>query len=116
MYESEREQSYKNDPKYQYYAATAVILYSTDPNIEPCNYFWGHRAYSDSGSYENGKYVRFSLDDYKENQVCSFVPEGMSGTVYYRAYYYSTVKESVTSSTSTIVNEKWGVTRSVTIP
>ena len=116
VYESEREQSYKNDPKYQYYAATAVILYSTDPNIEPCNYFWGHRAYSDSGSYENGKYVRFSLDDYKENQVCSFVPEGMSGTVYYRAYYYSTVKESVTSSTSTIVNEKWGVTRSVTIP
>lgn len=116
VYESEREQSYKNDPQYEYYAATAVILYSTDPNIEPCNYFWGHRAYDDSGSYENGKYVRFSLDDYKENQVCSFVPEGMSGTVYYRAYYYSTVKKRTSDSTAIIVNEKWGVTRAVTIP
>jgi uncharacterized protein YjdB len=116
VYESEREQSYKNDPQYEYYAATAVILYSTDPNIEPCNYFWGHRAYNDSGSYENGKYVRFSLDDYKENQVCSFVPEGMSGTVYYRAYYYSTVKKRTSDSNAIIVNEKWGVTRAVTIP
>ena len=115
VYESEREQSYKNDTQYEYYAATAVILYSTDPEIEPCNYFHGHASY-DSGSYANGQYVRFALDDYKENQVCSFVPEGMTGTVYYRAYYYSTVKKRKTDSTAIIVNEKWGVTRSITIP
>ena len=114
VYESEREQSYKNDPQYQYYAASAVILYSTDPNIEPCNYYNGH-ANSSSGSYQNGRYVRFDLEDYENNKVCSFVPEGMTGTVYYRAYYYSTVKKYNTSTTSTIVNEKWGVTRSVTI-
>ena len=114
VYESEREQSYKNDPQYQYYAASAVILYSTDPNIEPCNYYNGH-ASSSSGSYQNGRFIRFNLEDYENNKVCSFVPEGMSGTIYYRAYYYSTVKKYNTSTTSTIVNEKWGVTRSVTI-
>ena len=116
VYESVREQSYKNDPQYYNYSASAVILYSTDPNIEPCNYYNGHVPSGDSGSYQNGKYIRFSLDDYKENQVCSFVPEGMTGTVYYRAYYYSTVMRSMYATNSVIVNEKWGVTRSVTIP
>lgn len=40
----------------------------------------------------------------------------MTGTIYYRAYFYSSVKKYNTSTTSTIVNECFGVTRSINVP
>lgn len=114
-YESEREKYFSGNPSYVDYTVTAVILYSTDPNEEPGKYSHSH-MYGETGTSSNAKYVRFNIEDIQDNKVCSFIPEGVSGTVYYRAYYYSTVKDYVGQSTNTIVNEYHGVTRSITIP
>lgn len=111
-YESEREKSFRENPDYVDYNVTAVILYSTDPDAEPGKYSHSH-MYGETGTSSNAKYVRFSIDDIQGNKVCSFIPEGVSGTVYYRAYYYSTVKDYVGQSTNTIVNEYHGVTRCI---
>lgn len=119
VYESEREQEYKNNPDYPVYDAYAVIIYSTDSSVEPGNYKQG-RFYDWSGESSSSghvyKYKRFTLEEYENKQVCSLVPEGMTGTIFYRAYYYSCVKESTNASNALIVNEKWGVTRCITIP
>lgn len=109
-YESEREKSFRENPDYVDYNVTAVILYSTDSDFEPGRYSHSH-MYGETGTSSNAKYVRFSIEDIQDNKVCSFIPEGVSGTVYYRAYYYSTVKDYVGQSTNTIVNEYHGVTR-----
>jgi len=116
VYESDREKEYRENPSYCNYSVTAVILYGTDPDYDPGRYFHSHSAYSDSGTSGNCKYVRFKVEDYENNKVCSVIPEGVHGTVYYRCYYYSTVKEYEAATNSIIVNEYHGVTRSVYIP
>lgn len=112
-YESEREKSFRENPDYVDYTVTAVILYSTDSDAEPGKYSHSH-MYGETGTSSNAKYVRFNIEDIQDNKVCSFIPEGVSGTVYFRAYYYSTVKDYVGQSTNTIVNEYHGVTRCIT--
>ena len=114
VYESDREKDYRDNSDYVLYSVTAVILYSTDPDYEPGRYSHGHMSY-DTGTSSNAQYVRFNIEDIENNKVCSFVPEGMTGTIYYRAYYYSTVKKSTYATNSIIVNEYHGVTRSITV-
>jgi len=115
--ESERQKSYMNDPQYEYKATSAIVLYSTSPDVEPGNYFHGHASYDDGyASGNNHKYHRFEVEEFENNQVCSFIPQDMHGTIYYRAYFFSTVKKKTTDTNSTIANECYGVTRSVYIP